>query len=222
MRLGLYLAGDSLFHRMSPGPKLATVAVAGTVLFFLDDWRALAASLGVVLLLYAIARVPWPVAVAQIRPTLWVLGLLFVMLALIEGPLAGVVMVLRFAALILLAALVTLTTRVSDMTDAIEAGLRPFARLGLNPAVVSLAISMAIRFIPLIAEITREVRDAQRARGLGRSVLAVAVPVIVRTIKLADDVADAMDARSYDPTPRSRRDHAAVAAADRDTGNRAR
>ncbi len=195
--LGLYHPGGSMLHRLAPGPKLATVAVAGTVLFFLDDWRQLALALAAVAGLYRWARIPRSVAVAQVRPALWLLGVLFLVQALVEGPLAGMVLVLRFASLILLAALVTLTTRVSDMTEAIEAAVRPLARVGLDPAVVGLAIAMAIRFIPLIAEIVREVREAQRARGCERSMLALAVPVVVRTLKLADDVAEALEARCY-------------------------
>lgn len=106
---------------------------------------------------------------------------------------------LRFAVLILFASLVSLTTRVSDMIAALEIGLRPLAFVGLNPAKVGLALSLAIRFIPVIAGQLTEIREAQRVRGLNRSILAAAVPLIVRTLKIAGAVADATEARSYDP-----------------------
>ena len=64
-------------------------------------------------------------------------------------------------------------------------------------AKVSLAIAMAIRFIPLISGLVHEVREAQRVRGLERSILAVAMPVIVRTLKMGNEIAEALDARSF-------------------------
>ncbi len=57
---------------------------------------------------------------------------------------------------------------------------------------------MVLRFIPVIATVASEIRDAQRARGLDRSILAMIVPLIIRTLKMADDVADAIEARSFD------------------------
>ena len=61
---------------------------------------------------------------------------------------------------------------------------------------VSLALSLTLRFIPVLAQVVQDVQEAQRARGLERNLVALAAPVIVRTLKMADDVADAIDARS--------------------------
>ena len=63
-------------------------------------------------------------------------------------------------------------------------------------AKVGLAISLAIRFIPAVAAIVEEVREAQRARGQDRSMIALAVPVIIRLLKMADEIAEAIDASS--------------------------
>jgi biotin transport system permease protein len=111
---------------------------------------------------------------------------------------AGVAMVLRFAALILIAALVTLTTRVSDMVTTLERALLPLERFGIDPARVSLTISLALRFIPVLGERVAQIREAQRARGLGRNLFAIAVPLLVHCLRMADAVAEAIVARSGD------------------------
>ena len=85
------------------------------------------------------------------------------------------------------------------MIEALQGGLVWLRAIGVNPAKVSLAISLALRFIPVLAAVTSEVREAQRARGLDANILAIAVPVVVRTLKMADDIAAAIEARSYDP-----------------------
>jgi biotin transport system permease protein len=197
--LGLYVHGNSPVHRLPPGIKVAALAVFGTIVFIVSDWRLLSGFLAAVLLLYATARIPWRLAVSQVRPAIWVLGLIFVVQVLVDGWMAGVVIVLRFLTLILFASLVTLTTRVSAMIEALESGLRPLSRIGVNPGKLSLALSLALRFIPVIATITRDVREAQRSRGLERNLVALIVPVIIRTLKMAEDIANAIEARSYDP-----------------------
>lgn len=104
--------------------------------------------------------------------------------------------VLRVAALIGLAMAVTLTTPVPALIDACERALRPAERLGLlNAAQVALALALALRFIPEIWRNYQEIREAQAARGLGAHPLALLVPLVVRTLKRAEEVAQAIDAR---------------------------
>lgn len=199
MSPGLYFHGDSPVHRLPPGIKVASLVVVGTAVFILSDWRMLVGCFAGVLALGVMARIPWRLALAQLKPVLWLLLLIFVVQVLVDGWMAGLVTVLRFAILIQLAGLVTLTTRASAMIEALEVGLRPLALVGVAPGKVSLALSLTLRFIPVISAVTQEVREAQKARGLDRSVVALVVPIIVRTLKMADDVADAIEARSYDP-----------------------
>ena len=202
MSLGLYIHADSFIHRLPAGIKVMSLVGTGTAIFLVSDWRLLVLSLAAVVLLYVPARVPWHTIFPQMRSAIWLLILIFVVQVLIDTWMTGLIVILRFATLILLASLVTLTTRVSDMIEALETGLQPLTRVGVNPEKISLALSMAIRFIPVISEITSEVRNAQRVRGLDRSIIAIAVPVIVRTLKMADDIADAIEARSYASRPK--------------------
>ena len=83
------------------------------------------------------------------------------------------------------------------MVRVMERALHPFERFGIQTAKVSLAISMTLRFIPLLTQVAHEVREAQRARGLERNMLALAVPMLVRTLHTAEQVAEAIDARSH-------------------------
>jgi biotin transport system permease protein len=195
----LYRPGTSILHRAAPGPKVLSLAVAGTALFLVDDLAVIlgfcAAMLGLYYLAGLTARTAWD----QLRPTVWILAILFLAQGLINDWGLAVFVVARLAGLLLLAGLVTLTTRASDMIDAMERGLRFLRHVGINPAKVSLALSLALRFIPVLASVTHEVREAQKVRGLDRSIIAVAIPVVVRTLRMADEISDAIEARSYDP-----------------------
>jgi biotin transport system permease protein len=99
---------------------------------------------------------------------------------------------------VLLAALVTLTTRTTDMVDAVIRALGPLRRLGVDPERVGLLLSLGIRSVPVVVGLAEEVRDAQRARGLTASPRAFAVPLIVRSLRHADALGDALVARGID------------------------
>lgn len=199
MTFGLYQPGHSGLHRLGAGWKVLALVVGGTGLFLVPGLAGQAVALVAVVALYAVARIPWRRMVDQVRPLAWLFAVVFLVQWWVTGWQDGVTVVLRFAALVLLASLVTLTTPTSAMIAAVERALAPLARVGVNPAKVSMALSLALRFLPMIAGIVAEVRDAQRARGLDRSMVALAVPVIVRTLKTADAVAEALDARGWDP-----------------------
>ncbi len=102
------------------------------------------------------------------------------------------------AVLVLLAALVTLTTRTTDLVDALVAACRPLRVVGVDPERVGLMIALGIRCVPVVVGLAEEVRDAQRARGLTASPRAFAVPLIVRSLRHADALGEALAARGLD------------------------
>jgi biotin transport system permease protein len=102
------------------------------------------------------------------------------------------------AVLVLLAALVTLTTRTTDLVEAVVVASRPLRAVGVDPERVGLMIALGIRCVPVVVGLAEEVRDAQRARGLAASPRAFAVPLIVRSLRHADALGEALAARGLD------------------------
>ncbi|GHC67204.1 energy-coupling factor transporter transmembrane component T family protein [Limoniibacter endophyticus] len=192
----LYHEADSPVHALAPGLKLLLLALAGTLIFVIASPLLLLAALMLCAGLYALARIPFSLFLGQIKPVLWFLGMIFLAQWWFQDWLVAVISILRFAILVWAASLVTLTTRTSAMLEAMERGFQPLQRFGLDAAKISLALSMVLRFIPVLVAVAKEVREAQAARGLDRNLLALAVPLIIRTLKMADDVAQAIEARS--------------------------
>jgi len=196
--LGLYLPGSSPVHRAPVGLKIAVMVLAGLGSVLLHRPVQVAVGLVLVGLGYAVARVSWRLAVAQVRPLLWLLGATAVFHVVVSGWQRAVVVVGVIAMLVLLAALVTLTTRTTDMVDAIVRWLRPLHRVGVDAERVGLMLTLGIRCVPVVVGLAEEVRDAQRARGLTASPRAFAVPLIVRSLRHADALADALVARGVE------------------------
>lgn len=195
----LYRPGNSALHRMAPAIKILALAISGTLLFLADETPVVLAFAVLTLIFYRLAGLTLSCALEQIRPVAWILALLFIAQFVMNDGATAILIVARFAVLLMLAGLLTLTTRSSEMIAAMERGLRLLRFAGINPAKVSLALSLALRFIPVLARITNDVREAQKVRGLERSIIAIAIPVAVRTLRMADAVSDAVEARSYDP-----------------------
>ena len=199
---GLYQDRASRIHRLPAGLKVLVLVVLGTAVFLIPSWQILLGILAAVIALYGVARFSPQILWAQIRPLVWLLVVFFAVQLWLNDWQAGLVVVTRLAIVVLFAALVTLTTRVSVMLAALERAMQPLRFVGINPEKVGLAFSLVLRFIPVIASVFDDVREAQKARGLDRNMLALSVPLIIRTLKMADDVADAIEARSYDPAGR--------------------
>jgi biotin transport system permease protein len=200
--LSLYLPGASPVHRAPAGLKLAVLAALGVGLFLVSRVEVVAGALGAVLAVgLVVARLPGRALWAQVRPVWIWLAALFVVHLLVTGPLPGAVAVLRLLTLVLAAAVVTATTRVTALVAVVEWLVRPLQLVGVRPARVGLVVAMTLRFIPLLAERAARIREAQAARGAERTRLSVLVPLVISVLQLAHTLSEALDARGADDTP---------------------
>lgn len=196
--LGLYLPGTSWLHRASAGAKLSAMLLAGAGSVFVHQGWQVAVSVVVVLGLYLSAGISVATALRQLRPLLWVAVFVGVFHVVVNGWERALVVVGVITVLVLLAGLVTLTTRTTAMVEAVVWLSRPLAVTGVDPERVGLLLALAIRSLPVVVGLAEQVRDAQRARGLGASPRAFAVPLIVRSLRHADALGDALVARGVD------------------------
>lgn len=196
--LAVYVPRDSVVHRLPAGTKLLLLVPAAIgVLALSQPWQVVVA-LAVIALLYAAARIPWRTTLEQVRPLLWFLLALGLFQLAVAGWQRAAVVVGAMLGLVLLATLVSLTTRTTAMVDVVVRWLRPLRRVGVDPERVGLLVALGIRSVAVIIELAREVRQAQLARGASSSPLAFIVPLVVRTLRHADRLADALVARGVE------------------------
>ena len=196
--IALYIHRDSPLHRLPAGIKLAGLAVFGAVVFFLPGlaWQALA--LIVVMLLYQVARLPVLEIARALKPVVVLVAAICAFQWFAAGPLAAATIGAHIITLVLLAALVTLTTPFSAMIDAFSwaAGLaRP---LGVNPHKVGLATALAVRFIPVLLDDFRAIQAARRARGARSPGVFAVGPLLIKTLRMAGALGEAIEARGFD------------------------
>ncbi|SSW63178.1 energy-coupling factor transporter transmembrane component T family protein [Achromobacter agilis] len=193
----LYVPGGTPLHRLPAWLKLLTLMAAGAGLFLLRDPRWLAPAFLAACVLVWSTGVGAAAVWRQLKGLVWVLLAVGGFTAWFQGGMAALAVLLRVGALVGLALAVTLATRTSDLIEVCEKALMPLQRAGLVDAgKVALALALALRFVPEIWRNFQEIREAQAARGLGANPVALIVPLIVLTLKRAQEVAEAIDARS--------------------------
>lgn len=196
--LGLYHPGSSVLHRISAGWKLAGMLVAIVAVVLLRPWWPLAIAAAAVALCYGAARIPPRIAWEQLRPLKYLIPILAALQLWLADWQTAVTVCGTIVLAVAIAALVTLTTRVSEMLDALLPMLQPLRRLGVDPDRIALLLAVTIRCIPLIAGIVATVTEARKARGLGFSVVALGAPVVIRSLRAADALGEALAARGAD------------------------
>ena len=207
--VALYAPGTSPVHRSPAGAKLLALVALSVLLFAVPRVPVAAAALaGVLLAGLLAARLPVALLARQVRTVRWWLLALFAVTWLV-GDLAGAVLVvLRLLALVLAAAVVTATSRVSELVAVVEWLCTPLRVFGVRPARIGLLVAMTLRFIPLVAERADRVREAQAARGGSargvRGLTDLAAALLVQVLQLAHTTAEALDARGADDAPPAR------------------
>ena len=198
MLTGSYQPGTSLLHRSGAGLKLLGLLIFSTLLV---AWRSPVTVLvcfAVVVGLYSIGGFGVRTLASQVWPLRWIVLLLFPFQWWTAGWQAAVGIVGTLVLAVVGAALISLTTRVTELLDVIDRLLQPARAIGVDPDRVALLLALTIRAVPVIAGTLHEARDARRARGLEHSTRALVTPIVVRTIRHADRVGDALAARGLD------------------------
>ena len=194
--LGVYVPGNTIIHRSPPLLKFLVLIVFILVTGIVIKTPIPAVYCVIIsAVLFVIARIPLKIAFGQLWPPLPILLFLgaFQWWQLGFSRTAAIVLVI-FSSL-MLAILLTLTTTVDAMMEAMEKALAPTARFGVPVEIIVLAFSLTIRLIPLTLGTVYEVLDARKARGATFSLAAFGTPVIIRSIKRARNIADALVAR---------------------------
>jgi energy-coupling factor transport system permease protein len=122
---------------------------------------------------------------------------------------AGLRLLLRFFALISGLGLMSFTLSTSEMTSGLNALLAPLARLKIPAQDLATMVQITLRFLPLLAQSAERIAKAQASRGADwdarpgnliartRQIIPVIVPLFLSSLRKAENMALAMDARAY-------------------------
>lgn len=198
--IALYRPGASLMHRAPAGPKLAVLIALLVGISFLprELWLPPVLALLVLLAYLVPAGLPLAELGRQLLTARWLIIVMLLGQVIFLGPESAYINTARVLAMVLLAALVTLTTRSTDMLDALVRGMGPLRRIGVDPDRVGLVLLLAITTIPVIAAFAAGIREAHRARGARLGAVSASVGILIASLRHADELGDALAARGVE------------------------
>ena len=221
--IGQYYPADSVIHKLDPRVKLAGTLLFIISLFLFSSFFGYVVAAVFLFGTIKLSKVPLKFIVKGLK-AIFVLLLFTVIFNLFltpgtaivtlgplkitwEGLRVAVFMAIRLVFLIIGSSLMTLTTTPNQLTDGMEKGLGVLKKFHVPVHEISMMMSIALRFIPILLEETDKIMKAQSARGAdfesgniiqkAKSLIPILVPLFVSAFRRANDLAMAMEARCY-------------------------
>ncbi len=221
--LGQYYRTESVIHRLDPRVKIVATFSFIISLFLAKNFIGYAIAGLFLLLSIRLSNVP-PKFIFRGMKTIFFLLVITMVFNLFltpgipivtfwkfnitkEGIRLAAMMGVRLVFLITGSSLMTLTTTPNNLTDGLEDLLKPLKKIKVPVHEISMMMSIALRFIPILMEETDKIMKAQMARGAdfesgslmnrAKSLIPLLVPLFVSAFRRANDLAMAMEARCY-------------------------
>ena len=224
--LGSYMPMDSVVHKMDPRSKIIIMLLLMISIFIpsgITGYICIGIFICFVLFL---SKLSIKYAFRSMKPMLFMMIFLLVINVLViktgipwiqwgwfsiysDAIYQTLYIVVRLLYMIIITTLLTATTKPLDLTLGIEKLLKPLEKIKFPAHIIAMMISIALRFIPTLIEETQRIMNAQASRGVDldngslkeklMAILSLIVPLFISAFDRADQLANAMEARGYNP-----------------------
>lgn len=215
-------AHGSFVHRLDSRMKWFGMVVLSFALLQISNVWGVWGAVALLVWLMRIAHVSWRKMIGYLRPFFIMFSFIWLVSAVsfdggdvsvgpvgisYEGAVLGGLGVIRFLFVIALGLLFTETTTGAPLREGFEWGIRPLRKWKVPTRDLSLAVSVALQFLPWILEKLVQLRKAFASRGqdtIGvrkwtpRQVAWLIFPLLIIVIKMGDELATAIESRGYD------------------------
>jgi energy-coupling factor transport system permease protein len=126
-----------------------------------------------------------------------------------DGAFAALFVMVRLIIIVTLSTILTLTTKPTDLTLGLEKLLKPLSLIKVSAEEIAMIISLALRYIPTLLDEANKIMLAQASRGVDfnegkfkdkiTQIVSLLVPMFIISFNRSDDLANAMEARSFVP-----------------------
>lgn len=223
---GKYIPIDSFIHRLDPRLKIGSLLILLITVFFDAGFIGYGILAVFTIIMAILSKMKVSQIIKAIKPMLFMMAFLmfFNLLFIQRGNLLlqlGFIKIydqailqtayifIRLILIIIMTTILTATTKPLDLTLGIEHLLSPFKKIGFPTHEVAMMISIALRFIPTLLEETQRIMKAQASRGVEfsegtlkekiMSIVSLIIPLFISAFQRAEDLANAMESRNYNP-----------------------
>jgi energy-coupling factor transport system permease protein len=227
--IGQYIPTNSVLHRLDPRSKLFIVSVSVVAVVVCHSLLGLTVSLLLTVVGLTLARIPLRYATRGLRPALpLLLFLALLQIIAIPGNDVGRILgrfwivtltetdlimacatIVRFVTLILLISLFSFINSTKELTHGTEYLFKPLERVGFPAHEIALIMTIALRFIPILAMEAEHIAKAQASRGADfgrgrmglfkrvRRMMPIILPLFLASLRRSETLILAMESRCY-------------------------
>jgi energy-coupling factor transport system permease protein len=232
---GQYIHNGSLIARLDPRTKLVSIVLLIACISYISRFLAFALCLIFCLILQQASRISFLYVLRSLKPFLFFLLIASVIQVLFyipaksdipfwhwwilsiswQGIFHSFLMIVRVLLLYYLAAMLTFTTSLVDLTDGLEVLFAPLQKLGIPVNAFVMVLIIAFKFVPIFVNEIERLIKAQAARGLNfaqgnlfqrvSKLAALLIPLFVSGFKRVKILSIALEARCFGQGPGWRR-----------------
>ena len=227
--LGLYVPTNSILHRLNPLAKIVMLGALLIAVTFTPSRIGLAIGVVVILVALLISKVKLGFALkALVTPLPFLLVIAIIQVILFSsvhdpniifrigriyitatGLWAGILLLVRFSALILLLSLGGFMISTSELLQGLTHLLSPLNHIGIQTMDFIAVVQVTLRFLPFLAQSAERIAKAQASRGGDwggkrsglinrvRQIIPLIIPLFITSLRRSENLALAMDARAY-------------------------
>lgn len=221
--IGQYYPKESVIHKLDPRTKLIGTVAYIISMFCFHRFLGFLITAAFLVMVIRISKIPFSYIGKGLKPIVMLLVFTILLNALfstgtslfqwgiinitVEGIRNAAFMGIRLALLVFGASMLTFTTTPNHLTDGLERLFGFLKKIHVPVHEISMMMSIALRFIPILLEETDKIMKAQMARGAdfengnlikrAKSLVPLLVPLFVSAFRRANDLAMAMEARCY-------------------------
>ena len=222
--IGQYFPLNSIIHKLDPRTKLLFTVVYIVMAFVSNNFISLFFCLFTGIAIITISKIPVKTVIKGLKPILMIITITSVLqiayvktgIILVDfwkiqitsgGVLTAIFMALRISLLIVMSTMLTYITSPTSLTNGLDRLFAPFKKIGIDFHMVTMIMTIALRFIPTLIEEVDKIMSAQKSRGASfdqgnlikraKALIPLFIPLLFNSIRRAYELANAMTCRCY-------------------------
>ncbi len=222
--IGQYFPLNSVIHRLDPRVKLLYTFVFIIMIVVANNFVALAFCVACALIVTFVSKVPLKTVIKGLKPIIFIIvitsllqiiyvktGVTLVSFWKIRitsgGLLEALFLTFRISFLIVMSTMLTYTTSPTSMTNGLDRTFAPLSKIGIDFNIITMIMTIALRFIPTLIDEVDKIISAQKSRGANfesgsifkraKMLIPLFVPLLFNATRRAYELAYAMTCRCY-------------------------
>lgn len=223
LAIGRYVEKDSIMHSLDPRVKLLGLFILAGFAFAINSFYDVGLMTIYTFSLILLSKLPIMFYLKSLKPLLFIIVFAFTIQLLTadgeillslgifkvtdQGLFNASIITFRILFAIMVSTVLTLTTTPTSLAHAMEDILRWFFIPKSFAHEISMVMTIAIRFIPVMASEADRIIKAQLSRGANfderkltgkiKGAVSIIIPLLVSALRRADELSIAMEARGY-------------------------